>query len=232
MLNKQQGQNRRKHYQRRVPVGFIIRRSAKDYFTLNISVNELEPTARYRLINGIVAPRPIAVVSTLSVEGKVNLAPFSYFNAVGADPLAICFSISGPKADGGDKDTLVNIQSLGEFVISGATDSIAEKIAKCAAPLGHGESEFEFAGLTPAPSFAVRPPRIAESPVSLECSLLQIVPVGSARLVIGEVIHIWADESLLDESLMVRAEIYSSIARMGGEDYLRSTDRFTLPNYR
>ena len=141
-----------------------------------------------RVLTGVVVPRPIALVSTKSTDGIVNLAPFSFFNAVSYDPPTIIFSSSrrvGDKA----KDTLANIEATGEFVIAVVVDEIAEAMNRTAAEYPAEVNEFEIAGLTEAPSDLVAPPRVAESPVNMECRLVQVVPIGDSDyghgLVIG-----------------------------------------------
>lgn len=194
----------------------------------------LEPSLRYKLLIGSVVPRPIAVVSSLAPSGVVNLAPFSYFNAVGHKPLALMFSVS-KKPDGSEKDTLRNVRppeqgGQGEYVINLAVESYIHAVAEAAEPLPYGESEFDYIDLTPAPSQVVAPPRVAESPVAFECRTLQIVPVGEFNMVIGEVVHLFIRDQLVDERYRVDTDRLNAIGRLAGYDYCRSLDRFTIPN--
>lgn len=194
----------------------------------------LEPAHRYKLLIGSVVPRPIAVVSSQSPEGHTNLAPFSYFNAVGHKPLALMFSIS-KKPDGSEKDTLRNVRSkdqggLGEYVINLAVEPYIQQVAEAAEPLPYGQSEFDYVDLTPAPSKTVTPPRVAESPVAFECRTLQIVPVGEFSMVIGEVIHLFIRDDLVDDRYRVDTDRLQAIGRLAGYDYCRTGDRFTIPN--
>ena len=194
----------------------------------------LEPSLRYKLLIGSVVPRPIAVVSTVSPQGQTNVAPFSYFNAVGHKPLALMFSIA-PKAGGGEKDTLRNVRPVaeggtGEYVINLAVESYRHPVAEASEPLPYGDSEFDHIALTPAPSRVVQAPRVAESPVAFECRTRQIVPVGEFSMVIGDVVHLFVRDDLVDDRYRIDADRLGAIGRMGGYDYCRTGDRFTIPN--
>jgi flavin reductase (DIM6/NTAB) family NADH-FMN oxidoreductase RutF len=177
----------------------------------------------YRLLIGSVVPRPIAWVSTTGADGINNIAPFSFFNAFSAAPMILGFA---PLAsdDRPQKDTLANIKAAGEFVINIATEATLEQMDKTGRLWPPEVDEFEVAGLTPAPSVAVKPPRIAESPVNFECTLHALVPLGdgpgSATLVLGRVVHLRvADEILRDGK--VDASLLQPVARMGGPFYAR-----------
>lgn len=194
----------------------------------------LEPSLRYKLLIGSVVPRPIAVVSTVSPQGQTNVAPFSYFNAVGHKPLALMFSIA-PKAGGGEKDTLRNVRPVaeggtGEYVINLAVESYRHPVAEASEPLPYGDSEFDHIALTPAPSRVVQAPRVAESPVAFECRTRQIVPVGEFSMVIGDVVHLFVRDDVVDDRYRIDADRLGAIGRMGGYDYCRTGDRFTIPN--
>lgn len=150
----------------------------------------------------IVAPRPIGWISTQDAAGRVNLAPYSYFNAVCDRPPMVMFSSSGWK------DTVSNIQATGEFVCNLVTRALAEKMNQTSAALPHGVNEFEFANLAAAPSRIVKPPRVAESPAVLECKLVQIVQLhaadGSALnqyVTIGEVVGVHISRAYLDNGI-------------------------------
>jgi flavin reductase (DIM6/NTAB) family NADH-FMN oxidoreductase RutF len=194
----------------------------------------LEPSLRYKILIGSVVPRPIAVISSLSPQGIANVAPFSYFNVVGHLPMALMVSIS-KKPDLTEKDTLRNIRptsenGTGEFVVNLAIESYAAQVAEASEPLPYGESEFDYVRLTPTASRVVRPPRVAESPVAFECRTLHVLPVGEFHVVIGEVVHIYINEAVVDERFRVDADKLAAIGRMGGYDYCRTRDRFTIPN--
>lgn len=185
----------------------------------------------YRTLVEVVTPRPIAWVSSLDRDGRVNLAPFSFFNAFGANPPVVVFS---PllRRDASKKDTLRNVEACGEFVLNAAVESLAEQVNLSSADVPYGESEVELTGLTLLRSLKVKPPRIAESPVHIECRVLQILPIGnganSANLVIGEVLMIHIDDSLLDEKGRVDPRKLRTIARLGGDFYCRTSDIFAM----
>lgn len=196
-----------------------------------IDVASSSPVEVYGLLVGIVAPRPIGWVTTVDMEGRVNLAPFSFFNLFGANPPVVVFSPT-VRRDGTQKDTLLNVQATGEFVLNTAVESLAEAVNLTSAEIPKGESEVELAGLTLAPSLLVKPPRIAECPTHLECRVRQIVPVGdgpmSGNLVIGEIVAIHIDDSVLDDAKKIDPRKLKAIARLGGDWYCRTTDLFTL----
>lgn len=177
----------------------------------------------------IVVPRPIGWISAVDREGRVNLAPYSFFNAVSAKPDMVAFSSEGVK------DALTFAQETGEFVASLATWDLRDAVNATSAPLPRGESEFAHAGLTPAPSRLVRPPRVAESPVALECKLLQVVPLTSLEgvttyhLAIGQVVGVHIDERFLKDGVLDTAAM-KPIARAGYRDYFVCTEetRFSL----
>jgi flavin reductase (DIM6/NTAB) family NADH-FMN oxidoreductase RutF len=133
-----------------------------------IDVSKADVVAVYRALVGVVTPRPIAWVTTVDGEGRVNLAPFSFFNAFGANPPVVVFSPT-LRRDGSKKDTLRNLNAVGEFVVNAAVEDLAEKVNATSKELPPGQSEADYAGLTLEPSVKVRPPRVAESPVHLEC---------------------------------------------------------------
>ncbi len=185
----------------------------------------------YRALVGIVNPRPIAWVTTIDGEGRVNLAPFSFFNAFGANPPVVVFSPTN-RRDGSKKDTLLNLEAVPEFVLNAAVEDLAGPMNATSRELPRGQSEADFARLTLEPATKVRPPRVAQSPVHLECRVRQIVPVGegaiAANLVIGEVLLIHIDEAVLDPSGRVDPRKLRTIARLGGNYYCRSTDLFEM----
>jgi len=183
----------------------------------------------YPLLASLVTPRPIALVTTINAVGVVNAAPFSFFNVLGADP-AMCAFAPGDQDDGTPKDTARNIRLNHEFVVNLVDEAIAEAMNKCAATLPYGESELQHAGLTTIPSSLVKPPRIAESPVSLECVEHSTIQVGDNRLVIGIIKRLHAREGLVDpETLRVNHDRLHTIGRMAGPHwYCRTRDRFEM----
>jgi flavin reductase (DIM6/NTAB) family NADH-FMN oxidoreductase RutF len=196
-----------------------------------IDVSSADVVAVYRAIVGVVTPRPIAWVTTVDSAGRVNLAPFSFFNAFGANPPVVVFSPT-LRRDGTRKDTLRNLDAVGEFVVNAAVERLAAKVNATSKELVPGQSEAEFAGLTLEPSAKVRPPRVAESPVHLECRVHQIMSIGdgpiAANLVIGEVLLIHIADSVLDDHGTVDPRKLRTIARLGGDYYCRSTDLFEM----
>lgn len=186
----------------------------------------------YRTLSSVVIPRPIAFVSTISADGAPNLAPFSFFNAIGANPPAVMFSPC-KKRDGTSKDTVVNLRAVGEFVVNVVPHGIRQEMSETSYPFPPEVDEFKEAGFTPMPSRLVRPTRVAQSPVHMECKLLQIIPVGegpvSAEVCIGEVLcfHV-ADDYLLSDGT-VDVEKLDLVGRLGGNGYSTLRDRFDLP---
>jgi flavin reductase (DIM6/NTAB) family NADH-FMN oxidoreductase RutF len=196
-----------------------------------IDVSTADVMTVYRALVGIVSPRPIAWVTTVDNEGRVNLAPFSFFNAFGANPPVVVFS-PVLRRDGSKKDTLQNLNAVNEFVLNAAVEDLAEKMNATATELPPGQSEAEHAGLTLVPATMVRPPRVAESPVHMECRVQQIMSIGdgpiAANLVIGEVILIHIADHVLDERGAVDPRKLRTIARLGGDYYCRSADLFEI----
>ncbi len=183
----------------------------------------------YKLLAGLVTPRPIAWVTTVDGEGRVNAAPFSFFNVFGSRPPMVVFA-PGDREPGVPKDTAKNIRETGGFVVNLADETLAEAMVACAASLLRGESELEKVDLVTRPSVSVSAPRIAEAPVSLECTEWSTLEVGRNRLVIGEVKRVHVRDGLLDpETLHVNLEAYRPIGRMHGPDgYTRTRDFFTI----
>ena len=196
-----------------------------------IDVRSADVVAVYRALIGVVTPRPIAWVTTVDAEGRVNLAPFSFFNAFGANPPVVVFS-PVLRRDRSKKDTLQNLSSVNEFVLNAAVEELAEKVNATAGELPPGQSEADHAGLTLQASTTVRPPRVAESPVHLECRVRQILPIGdgplAANLVIGEVLLIHIADSVLDDRGGIDPRKLRTIARLGADYYCRSTDLFEM----
>lgn len=195
-----------------------------------IDVGSADVLAVYRALIGVVTPRPIAWVTTVDGEGRVNLAPFSFFNAFGANPPVVVFS---PllRRDRSKKDTLQNLNAVNEFVLNAAVEELAEKVNATSRELPPGHSEADYAGLTssPRPRSALR---MAESPVHLECRVRQVLPIGdgplAANLVIGEVLLIHIADSVLDDRGSVDPRKLRTIARLGGDYYCRSTELFEM----
>lgn len=186
----------------------------------------------YRMMISVITPRPIAWVSTVSPRGIPNLAPFSFFNGVAANPPTVVFSPVN-RRDGSKKDTILNIEQTPEFVVNVVSFGQAEPMNDTSAELPYEESEFEKCGLTPLPGEKVKPPRVKEAKVHLECVLHQIVHVGegplAANLVIGRIVLMHVDEAVLGADGLPDPQKLDTIGRMGGEAYARTTDLFELP---
>jgi flavin reductase (DIM6/NTAB) family NADH-FMN oxidoreductase RutF len=198
---------------------------------MKIDVSSADVLTVYQALVGIVTPRPIAWVTTIDDQGRVNLAPFSFFNAFGANPPIVVFSPT-LRRDGSKKDTLLNLEAVPEFVLNAAVEKLAAKMNTTSKELPRGQSEAEFAGLALEPSNKVRPPRVAASPVHLECRVRQLMSIGdgpiAANLVIGEVLLIDIDEAVLDPSGRVDPRKLRTVARLGGNFFCRSTDLFEM----
>ncbi len=174
----------------------------------------------YQTLVEVVTPRPIAWVTTIDAANRVNLAPFSFFNAFGANPPVVVFS-PGLRRDGSKKDTLLNLEIVPEFVVNAAVEDLAESMNATAKELPLGQSEADYAGLELKPSTKVRPPHVAVSPVHMECRVRQILPIGNGpaagNLVIGEVLLIHIDDSVLDFSGQVDPRKLRTICAPGGQ---------------
>jgi flavin reductase (DIM6/NTAB) family NADH-FMN oxidoreductase RutF len=188
--------------------------------------SRLSPLERYKLLSSTIVPRPIAWVSTRSPDGVANAAPFSFFNVFGEEPPVVGFSIND-RRPGDRKDTGNNIRHSGDFVVNLVSDELLEQMNITAAEFNPAVDEFQEAGLSVAPSLSVDAPRIAESPVSLECKLLQIVDLGAARsLFLGlvQVMHV-ADRAILNaERFHIDTPELRLVGRMQGNWYVRTAE--------
>lgn len=198
---------------------------------MQIDVKSANVVDVYQALVGCVVPRPIAWVTTLGPGGVVNLAPFSFFNTFGANPPVVVFSPTR-RRDGSKKDTLLNVEATGEFVLNTAIESLAQQVNLSSKEIPADESEVELTGLRTEPSVRVRPPRLADAPVNMECVVRQILPVGdgpiSANLVIGEVVMFHISDAVLDSNGKIDPRKLKAIARLGGDYYCRSTDLFEM----
>lgn len=201
--------------------------------TMEIDPAKVSAKKIYSTMIRTITPRPIAWVSTVSPSGVTNLAPFSYFNGVCSDPAVLSFSAVN-KPDGSLKDTVRNIRSNEQFVVNVVPFKLAEAMAKTAAELPYDESEIDLAGLDTIPSVRVSPPRVCGSPVQFECRLFQIVQVGDgpsgANLILGKIELIHVDDAAVNKQGKIDPQLVDSIGRMGGREYCRTQDRFSLPN--
>ena len=186
----------------------------------------------YKLLVSTVVPRPFALATTVDDSGRVNAAPFSFFNAVSSVPPVVVLGISpGAASEDGYKDTERNIRDSGEFVVNLVDEALAEQMNICAIVFPAGTGELNAGELTPLPSVGVRAPRIAQSPVSFECRRITGVSLGPrSMLEIGRVIHIHIRDDLVDsERMYVRTEKMRLIGRMHGRGwYARTSDLFLM----
>lgn len=192
----------------------------------------------YRLMIGSIVPRPIAWVSTVSSEGRGNLAPYSFFTGITSSPPSLCFSPI--HRSGEPKDSLRNVMETGEFVVNLVSEELAEAMNATSEEVGPEIDELLMAKLTPAPSAHVRPCGVAESPIRMECRLDKLVEVGrgpgASTLVIGEIVAWHVRDDLYDEErVRIRIDRLGAIGRLAGDWYTRTRDQFELvrpnPNY-
>ncbi len=206
---------------------------------LSINPGNCEPKEIYKLMTGMIVPRPVALVSTMDRSGVANLAPFSFFSGVGANPPTVMFcpalraaaEQTAPGRPEMRKDTLRNIEETGEFVINVVSDAIAKAANASAADVPPEVDEFVLASLTAVPSEAVRPPRVAESPAQMECRLLQVIYTGRAPgsgvIVLGEVVRFHLREDLMEDFRVDPAGL-DAVGRMAGNTWVRTRDRVEL----
>ena len=183
----------------------------------------------YQILASLVTPRPIALVTTISPDGHINAAPFSFFNLLGANPPILGFC-PGDREDGTPKDSARNVRLTHEFVVNLVDEPLAAAMNLCAATLPYGENELISAGLHSRPSSVIKPPRIAEAPASLECTEWGTLQIGGNRVIIGLIKRVHLRDELFDsETLRVRGDQFFPIGRMASPDwYCRTRDRFEM----
>jgi flavin reductase (DIM6/NTAB) family NADH-FMN oxidoreductase RutF len=200
------------------------------------SMIAIDPTGEipqniYKLLVGSVVPRPIAFVSSVSAAGIRNLAPFSFFTVASSNPPVIVFQNS-VRPGGGFKDTLSNIRDTGEFVVNVVSEDFAREMNATSADVPPDVDEWELSGLTPLGSTLVKPERVGESRIQMECRLLQIVPVSDkplgGSLVLGEVVRFHVAPEVFQD-FRIDPDVLRPIGRMGGPTYCRCADRFDMP---
>lgn len=192
---------------------------------------ELEQKAIYKLLSGIVIPRPIGWISSISKKGILNLAPFSFFNAVGDDPPHVMFSAG--RNQNSNQDTVKNVLETKQFVVNMVTEELAEQMNKTAQSIPSDESEFDFANLTPIPSIKIKPPRVKESPITMECELVHHYTLennrfGGSTLLIGKVIMFHVNDELILDDFKINQENYLPIARLAGSNYSKIGEIFSV----
>ena len=187
----------------------------------------------YKLMIGSIVPRPIGWISTVDESGRLNLAPFSFFTAAGANPPHVLFVPMVRDTDGQAKDTVHNVRATGEFVVNIVGEPLASQMNITSTEFPAEVDEFVAAGLTPAPALTVRPPRVAESLIHYECQVAHIVELGAepgaGTVVIGRVLHIHVDDSVLIGQDKIDLARLRPIGRLAGHGYCRVTDLFDLP---
>lgn len=197
---------------------------------MDLRLAELPPVERYKLLIGLVIPRPIAWVSTWSANGVANCAPFSFFNVFSEEP-PLCLVSFNRRSDGQMKHTLKNIRRTGEFVVNLVDEATAEAMHVSSYEIPEEESEFEKTGLTPVPAALVKHPRIAEAPAALECKVERRIEFGAGReVVIGEILLVHAREGIIDPATKrVSEERYRPVGRLFANRYCTTRQRFNLP---
>jgi len=197
---------------------------------VDLELAQLPALERYKLLIGLVIPRPIAWVSTWSENGLANCAPFSFFNVISEDP-PLCIMSFNWRSDGTMKHTLKNIRRTGEFVVNLADEDTANAMHLSATELPEGESEFERYGLTTAPAKRVKHPRIAEAAASLECRVERRINFGPEReMVVGEILLVHARDGIIDPATKrISEELYRPIGRLFANRYCSTRERFNLP---
>lgn len=191
----------------------------------------LEQSAVYKLLSGCIIPRPIAWVSTINDEGVNNLAPFSFFNMVGDDPPHIMFSTVRP--NNSNKDTLNNILNNKQFVVNLVTEAIVEAMNTTSQSIPANQSEFELAGVNPIPSKCIKPMRVKESAVQLECEMvhhyfLENHKQGGACIIIGKVIMMHFDDDILLDNYKINLDKFKPVARLAGSNYSKIGEIFSI----
>jgi flavin reductase (DIM6/NTAB) family NADH-FMN oxidoreductase RutF len=200
---------------------------------MEVNPDSLSWKSVYKLLTGSIIPRPVGWISTINPQGMPNLAPFSFFNVVSSHPPHLVFAPSIRTTDRSEKDTLRNIRQVGEFVVNIVSEDLLEAMNLTSTELPADIDEFSYAGLTRAPSHAIRPPRVAESRVHFECTLRQIIELGDqpggGALVIGQVVHIHVDDGVLIGEDKINLESLKPIGRLAGNLYCRVSDLIELP---
>ena len=199
---------------------------------MDIKPHTLQWQEAYKLMIGSILPRPIAFVSSLDEEGNANLAPYSFFTAICAEPMLVCFSPMRKGKDGSKKDTLKNIENTKEFVINIVSEEFVEKMNDCAIEYDSTTDEFEQVGLTKKDSISIKPPCVAESKVQLECLLHEVLHFGdhpgAGSLVIGKVECVRIDDQLYYDG-KIDSEKLKPVGRLAGQMYTKPlSDSFEL----
>lgn len=198
---------------------------------MEFNPKDLDQKNIYKLLTGIVIPRPIGWISSISQDGIYNLAPFSYFNAVGDDPPHVMFSTM--RGNDTNKDTLNNVLTTKQFVVNMVTEELVEQMNMTAQALPPNESEFDLAGLTPIASTLVKSPRVKESTIAMECELvhhyeLENHKYGGATILIGKVVLFHIDDNMLLPDFKINLETYKPVSRLAGSNYSKLGEIFSV----
>jgi flavin reductase (DIM6/NTAB) family NADH-FMN oxidoreductase RutF len=190
----------------------------------------LDARGIHELMVGCIAPRPIAFVSTIGADGVYNVAPFSFFTLMSLHPTVVGFAI-GRRRDGSKKDTLVNIEFFKDYVINVVSEAIAPAMNQASGDYPSHVDEFKETGLTPVASDLVKPPRVAESPIQLECRLMQIMEFGASprihNFIVGEVLMVHVQDGLIVDGV-IKADRLKAVGRLGEDFYCRTQDLFEM----
>ncbi|MDH0288610.1 flavin reductase family protein [Pseudomonas sp. GD04087] len=197
---------------------------------LSFNFQQLSAREKYKILIGSVVPRPIALVTTIDAEGRANAAPFSFFNALSADPPILALGVEN-YSDLSPKDTTLNIRQNQEFTVNIVSDALVEAMNVCAVPFEPGFDELVAAGLTAIPGTRVGCPRIGEAPVALECRRMMALSIGQSReIILGEVLMAHVRDDLIDPATLYIDQLgLDAIGRMGGHGYSRTREYFDLP---
>jgi flavin reductase (DIM6/NTAB) family NADH-FMN oxidoreductase RutF len=194
---------------------------------LTFDPKEIPVPKFHHLMLGAIAPRPIALASTIDRDGRPNLSPFSFYNAFGANPPVVIFSPSRRGRDNTTKDTYENIKEVPEVVINAVTFEMAQRVSDASAEFPRGVNEFDEVGFTMEPSVLVRPFRVKESPVQMECRVIQVIETGvqhaAGNLVICEIVRIHVNPGVLDANGRIDPNRIDLVGRLGGNYYVRAS---------
>lgn len=202
---------------------------------MKIDPNEIKNPELLKILQGAIAPRPIAFASTIDKEGNVNLSPFSFYNVFGVNPTTLIFSPARRGRDNTTKHTFENVKEVAEVVINAVSYSMVQQVSLSSTEYPKGINEFEKAGFTPVDSVKVKPPRVKESPVSFECKVREVIETsgepGSGNLIVCEILFIHVDEKILDKEGNIDPNKIDLVGRLGGDYYTRTNDysNFTVP---
>jgi flavin reductase (DIM6/NTAB) family NADH-FMN oxidoreductase RutF len=199
---------------------------------MEINPDALPHQSVYKILTGSVLPRPIGWISSMDLQGRPNLAPFSFFNVVCSNPPTVLFCPLIRGIDGHKKDTLSNVRTTNEFVVNIVTERLLPAMNASSVEALPGFNEFEFAGLTPAASTVVKPPRVTESPIHFECKVREIIDIndepGGGSIVIGTIVHIHVEDGILLGEDKINLSALQPVGRLAGGAYSRVTDIIEL----